>query len=53
MKNWDSGWKNPCILEQCLRDDWKAKQLLKAFSKLGFKIELYSDGSWFDIVKKK
>ena len=52
MKSWDSGYKRPCILEHCLTDKWKAKQLTKAFSKLKFKIELYSDGRWFDIVKE-
>lgn len=49
---YDSGWKNPCVLQQCLTDKVKAKKITIAFSKLGFKIKLYSDGKWFDIVRK-
>jgi len=52
MKEWDSGWKSPCILEHLLTDDRKARLILKVFSSLKMKIEVYTDNKWFDIVEQ-
>lgn len=48
---YDSGWKNPCILECLLRNDHKCKAVNKLLSALKLRIIIYSDNKWFDIVE--
>lgn len=47
---WNSRWKNPCILELLLSDDRKAQKTILTLEALGFRINLYTNGKWFDIV---
>ena len=46
---WDSGWKNPCLLEHLLSDDRKVKSVFMVLSNLQMKITQYTDHKWFDI----